>query len=97
MSQTAGRLSQERASRMHSKQPYVPPSLLGSPSAPGAAQAWDAVLRCHSCSGRFTARNLPLKRIALVPQIAPCPHCSARASAATNKLHQIVDLRRARD
>jgi hypothetical protein len=42
-------------------------------------------------------RKLPLKRIALVPQIAACPHCAARSSAPAKKLHRIVDLRLAKD
>jgi hypothetical protein len=61
------------------------------------AKEWDAVLRCHRCSGRFTIHHLPLKRIALVPQIASCPHCAARSSTAAKKLHHIIDLRQAKD
>src|SRR5574337_551469 len=77
---------------------FAPLSLFASPPAPGeTAKDWDAVLRCHSCSGRFTIHSLPLKRIALIPQIASCPHCAARSSAAAKKLHLIVDLRQAKD
>ncbi|HTM08914.1 MAG TPA: hypothetical protein VL754_11035 [Verrucomicrobiae bacterium] len=77
---------------------FAPLSLFASPRAPGeTAKDWDAVLRCHSCSRRFTIRSLPLKRIALVPQIASCPHCDARSSTAAKKLHHIVDLRQAKD
>jgi hypothetical protein len=78
---------------------FTPLSLFG-PSATlprDGTKEWDAVLRCHRCSGRFTIRNLPLKRIALVPQVAACPHCTARSSAGVKKLHQIIDLRKAKD
>lgn len=87
----------EQAPRPEAKQRFVPLSLFASAPCRQPPQDWDAVLRCHNCSGRFTVRKLPLKRIALVPQIAPCPHCAARASAPTKKLHQIVDLRLAKD
>jgi hypothetical protein len=89
--------SDEQAPRRETKQRFVPLSLFASAPARQPPQDWDAVLRCHNCSGRFTVRKLPLKRIALVPQIAPCPHCAARASAPAKKLHQIVDLRLAKD
>jgi len=78
----------------------TPVSLFGkSATLPAADQAkeWDAVLRCHRCSGRFTIHHLPLKRIALVPQVASCPHCAARSSSAAKKLHHIIVLRQAKD
>jgi hypothetical protein len=79
--------------------PFTPLSLFGKAAAqpPEPAKEWDAVLRCHRCSGRFTIHHLPLKRIALVPQIASCPHCEARSSTTTKKLHHIVDLRQTKD
>ena len=78
---------------------FTPLPLFGKSAAltPEPAKEWDAVLRCHRCSGRFTIQHLPLKRIALVPQIASCPHCAARSSTMTKKLHHIVDLRQAKD
>jgi hypothetical protein len=78
---------------------FTPLSLFGNSAAvtPEPAKEWDAVLRCHRCSGRFTIHHLPLKRIALVPQIASCPHCAARSSTAAKKLHHIIDLRQAKD
>src|SRR5262249_5154561 len=97
MSPTGGDLSGKQARRSGAKYRFVPSSFFASAPAPETAQDWDAVLRCHNCSGRFTVRKLPLKRIALMPQIAPCPHCTARASASAKKLHRIVDLRRAKD
>jgi len=92
-----GAADAERAPKL--VKPFTPVSLFGksaaSPQEP--AKDWDAVLRCHRCSGRFTIHHLPLKRIALVPQIASCPHCAARSSTAAKKLHHIVDLRQAKD
>ena len=76
-----GDLSDKPPRRSEAKHRFVSPLLFASAPAAHAAQDWDAVLRCHNCRGRFTVRKLPLKRIALVPQIAPCPHCAARASA----------------
>ena len=77
---------------------FTPHSLFASATLPrDAAKEWDAVLRCHRCSGRFTIRNLPLKRIALLPQVASCPHCAAPSSVAAKKLHLIIDLRQAKD
>lgn len=77
--------------------PFTPPPFGKSAALPAEpAKEWDAVLRCHRCSGRFTIHHLPLKRIALVPQVASCPHCEARSSTAAKKLHQIVDLRQAK-
>ena len=79
--------------------PLTPVPLFGkSASLPAEApKEWDAVLRCHRCSGRFTIHHLPLKRIALVPQVASCPHCAARSSTAVKKLHLIIDLRQVKD
>jgi len=97
MSPKADDHSGERALRSEAKHRFVPLSLFASAPARQPPQDWDAVLRCHNCRGRFTVRKLPLKRMALVPQVAPCPHCAARAFAPAKKLHQIVDLRLAKD
>jgi hypothetical protein len=79
--------------------PFTPLPLFGKSATlpPEPAKEWDAVLRCHRCSGRFTIHHLPLKRIALVPQVASCPHCEARSSTASKKLHQIITLSQAKD
>jgi len=97
MSPKGDDLSDKQARRSEAKHRFVPLSLFASAPARQPPQDWDAVLRCHNCRGRFTVRKLPLKRIALVPQVAPCPHCAARAFAPAKKLHQIVDLRLAKD
>ncbi|HEY1371793.1 MAG TPA: hypothetical protein VGH50_04930 [Candidatus Binatia bacterium] len=97
MSRKAKDPSDEQSPPSEPKHRFVPLSLFASSSPAQPAQDWDAVLRCHNCGGHFSVRKLPLKRIALVPQIAPCPHCAARASAAAKKLHRIVDLRLAKD
>jgi hypothetical protein len=97
MSPTADDPPEEQTPRSETKHRFVPLSLFASAPGPQPAKDWDAVLRCHHCRGRFTVHKLPLKRIALVPQIASCPHCTARASAPAKKLHQIIDLRVAKD
>ncbi len=64
------------------------------------SKTWTVVLRCHQCRHRFALKKIHLDRIALVPQVAPCPHCSAHSSVAPTsdrghavKLHSILDLR----
>lgn len=62
-------------------------------------KTWTVVLRCHECRRRFALKKIHLDRIALIPQVATCPHCSAHPSLAPTsdrgdiKLHSILDLR----
>jgi hypothetical protein len=61
---------------------------------------WTVVLRCHECGVRFTISRLSIERIPLLPQIVPCPQCSAQSvvskspSKDPKKLHRILDVRR---
>ncbi|HEY3304362.1 MAG TPA: hypothetical protein VGL70_12575 [Candidatus Binatia bacterium] len=63
-------------------------------------KTWIVVLRCFRCNGRFAVKGVHLDRIALIPQVTPCAHCSAEPIFAPegwhgihNKLHRILDLR----
>jgi len=63
-------------------------------------KTWTVVLRCFRCNGRFAVKQVHLDRIALVPQVTPCDHCSAEPIFAPegwrglhNNLHRILDLR----
>jgi hypothetical protein len=60
---------------------------------------WTVVLRCQECGTRFTISRLSTERIPLLPQVVPCPHCSAQSvsqspSQGPKKLHRILDVRR---
>ncbi|MGH7769721.1 MAG: hypothetical protein ACREQP_19915 [Candidatus Binatia bacterium] len=65
-----------------------------------AKSQWTIILRCYSCSRKFTVRHLTLDRVLAVASITPCPHCSTKPFIAPgplyNKkstLHRIFDLR----
>jgi hypothetical protein len=57
-------------------------------------RTWMLVLRCYACGDKFTVYRLSWDRLLLLPQILPCPHCSARPQIAQlrSSLHQVVDL-----
>jgi len=61
---------------------------------------WTVVLCCHQCGGRFTISRLSVERIPILPQVVPCPHCSAQSvisperSLEGKKVHRIIDVRR---
>jgi hypothetical protein len=67
---------------------------MASPSG----KTWRLVLRCYACDEKFTLRNLKIERLYLMPQVLPCPHCSARPyipsvdSGKPSLLHSIFDL-----
>lgn len=57
-------------------------------------KTWTVVLRCYRCARRFALAKVALDRLALAPQITPCPHCGAQPVAAPEvNIHRIVDLR----
>jgi hypothetical protein len=65
---------------------------------------YSLVLRCHKCKTLFHISGLPIERIALIPQVTPCPHCSAysvtdpaKIFSSRDTLHQIVDLKKEQD
>jgi DNA-directed RNA polymerase subunit RPC12/RpoP len=58
---------------------------------------WTVELRCHECGGRFTISRLSPERIPILPQVVPCPYCSAQSMVASErgkKVHRILDVRR---
>ena len=62
-------------------------------------RSWKLVLRCYACDRRFAVHGLTVDRLAIVAEIAPCPHCSARPTIVPatdttqeNQLHRIIDL-----
>jgi hypothetical protein len=61
---------------------------------------WTMTLRCHACSHRFVVGEITIDRIPIIPQITPCPSCSAKSVAAIAednspvlKTHKILDLK----
>lgn len=81
-------------------QPGTRSSFLSAAGSPyvGGINRWNVILRCHNCRRPFTVNGMPIKRVALLPQVTPCPHCAAGSVAAqrrgaAHKLHQIIDLR----
>jgi hypothetical protein len=71
-----------------------------SATLPLRSKTWTVVLRCFRCHKRFAVKEIHLDRIALVPQVTPCAHCSAEPifvpegwHGLHNKLHHILDLR----
>jgi hypothetical protein len=61
---------------------------------------WTVELRCHECGGRFTISRLSTERIPILPQVVPCPFCSAQSAAGSARphdrqnVHRILDIRR---
>jgi hypothetical protein len=57
-------------------------------------KSWTVVLRCYGCARRFALAKVSLDRLALAPQITPCPHCGVQPAAAPEvRVHRILDLR----